>query len=429
MKLDVAWLTAAGTARAVEAGELEPQEMVRAHLERIDRHDARVRAYLHVDRDARAEAAGPLAGVTLAVKDNQAVAGMPLTSGSRKWRDRIAESDTESVARARAAGAAILGKTNLPELAASVGTDNDLFGPTHNPWREGFTPGGSSGGSAAAVAAGLATAAFGTDMGGSIRIPASCCGIFGLRPSPGRIPVESPEATRLSVYGPLARSAIDLRALFAVMSGESAAAGPGRRLRIAVAATSPLAVDPACRAACERAAAALEGLGHRIQELAWDPLPALAAYQVVRPVTVAAHPGRVTDYGERLRGIFERGRRTSGPRFYRALREGLTAAGGLRRLPAGECDAILTPTLGLPPMAGSEVPGFLSQAWTEYTQFVLPVSFAGLPAVSMPAGSHQGLPVGVQLVGADRGERELLGLAEELEGCAGFGFQRPPGFD
>src|SRR3989449_10119776 len=154
----------------VRAGALKPQEVVDAHLDAIDRFDSRIHAYIHVDRKARTTS-----GVTLAVKDQQPVAGMPYTYGTPSWRDRIAEEDAVPVARARSAGMAILGKTNLPELAASIGTTNTIFPPTQNPWRDGITPGGSSGGSGAAVAAGLASVALGGDTGGADRLPAPWC--------------------------------------------------------------------------------------------------------------------------------------------------------------------------------------------------------------------------------------------------------------
>src|SRR5207245_2121632 len=165
----------------------------------------------HVDREAR-ESPGPYAGVTLAVKDSQPVAGMPYTYGTASWRDRVATDDAVAVARARSAGMAILGKTNLPELAASIGTANALFGSTQNPWRGGFTPGGSSGGSGAAVAAGMATVALGGDTGGSIRIPASCCGGVGLRPTPDRVRGGGVDAAGLPSRGPMARSGGGARA-------------------------------------------------------------------------------------------------------------------------------------------------------------------------------------------------------------------------
>ena len=167
-----AWLTVEEIAREVGAGALDPQAVVDAHLDAIERLDPRIHAYVYVDRQAQA-GRGANAGVTLAVKDSQPVAGMPWTYGTATWRDRRADSDAVPVARARAVGMTILGKTNLPELAASIGTTNTLFPATQNPWRQGITPGGSSGGSAAAVAAGMATVAMGEGMGRSGRIPAS----------------------------------------------------------------------------------------------------------------------------------------------------------------------------------------------------------------------------------------------------------------
>src|SRR6202158_406063 len=190
----VAWLSAVEIARGVHEGDIDPQAVVQAHLAAIDRFDPRIHAYIHVDRNARSSP-GPYSGVTLAVKDSQPVAGMPYTYATPSWRDRIADEDAVAVARARSAGMAILGKTNLPELAAAIGTSNTLFPPTQNPWRDGITPGGSSGGSAAAVAAGMATLALGGDTGGSIRIPASCCGVVGLRPTPDRVPIEEVDVT------------------------------------------------------------------------------------------------------------------------------------------------------------------------------------------------------------------------------------------
>jgi amidase len=429
MEPDLAWWAATEIGERVRSGQLDPEAVVARHLDRIRRLDPRLGAYVHVDGNARC-GSGPLAGVTLAVKDTQPVAGMPWTYGSRKWRDRVAEQDAIPVARARAAGAAVLGKTNTPELAAAVSTVNDLFPPTHNPWRHGTTPGGSSGGSGAAVAAGLCTIALGDDMGGSIRIPAACCGVAGLRPSPGRVPVELADPTGLSVRGPLARSVADLRLALAVITAE--APPPGRalegRLRIAVVTESPIPADPACLAACERAAEALRELGHEIEPAGWDPKPVARAYQVVRPASVSVLPGEPGDYGPAAARLVAAGRGIAARDYLEALQSGLTATAGLRRL-LDDHDAILTPTLGRLPMPIAEVPPFLQEAWIAYVQFVLPVSFAGLPAMSLPAGLHQGLPVGVQLVGRPWGEWPLLDLAEQLEARPGFGFQPPPGWE
>jgi amidase len=422
-----AWLTATETLDAIRSGELRPGQVVAAHLERIARFNPRLAAYVHVDERAAA-GEGRHAGVTLAVKDTQPVRGMPWTYGSRRWRDRVAAEDGIAVAHARREGIALLGKTNTPELAASVGTVNDLFPPTHNPWRQGTTPGGSSGGSGAAVASGLCSFAYGDDMGGSVRIPSSCCGVLGLRPSSGRVPVRDPDPTHLSVPGPLARSVADLRLALSVMAGESPPAprSPGR-LRVAVVESSGVPVDEACQAACSRAAESLAAAGHELEPVTWDPTAVAEAYQVVRPVSVAVMPGEPEDYGEAAGRLIATGRATPVRQLLAAMQSGLRAAAPLHEL-VRRCDAILTPTLGRLPMPISEVPAFLSAPWSSYTQFVLPVSFAGLPAVSVPAGQHEGLPVGVQLVGRPWAEWALLDLAEQLEAGPGFGFERPPGW-
>jgi Asp-tRNA(Asn)/Glu-tRNA(Gln) amidotransferase A subunit family amidase len=426
-----AWLSAAEIARRVGAGDLDPQAIVRAHLAAIERLDSRIHAYVYVDREARASS-GPQAGVTLAVKDSQPVAGMPWTYGTPAWRNRVAEEDAIPIARAKASGMTVLGKTNLPELAASIGTVNTLFPPTHNPWRQGITPGGSSGGSGAAVAAGMATVAMGEDMGGSVRIPASCCGVVGLRPSPDRIPSEDVDAAGLSSRGPLARTVADVRVLFSVASATSPDHHPDRkrRYRIGLAATSPLGADPACREACRRAAAVLEGAGHEVREIAWDPEPVARGYGVVRRASMASYPGGTDELGPGIRQLAEQGRGLTAMDYFGAFESATLAA--IRNVAGplhSQFDFLVTPTLGLLPMPIENVPPFLGDEWARYVQFVLPVSFARVPAISIPAGLHDGLPVGVQLVGRFCQEYELLDFAEQLEAKPGFGFQRPPGLD
>jgi Asp-tRNA(Asn)/Glu-tRNA(Gln) amidotransferase A subunit family amidase len=425
-----AWLSALEIARRVSAGSLDPQAVVNAHLAAIERIDSRIHAYLYVDRETRA-GRGPQAGVTLAVKDSQPVVGMPWTYATPAWRDRVAEEDAIPVARARAAGLAVLGKTNLPELAASIGTTNTLFPATNNPWREGITPGGSSGGSAAAVAAGMATVAMGEDMGGSIRIPASCCGVVGLRPSPDRVPCEMVDAAGLSSRGPLARTVADVRVLFSVVS----ATGPGqakvtRRYRVGLADSSSLGADPACREACRRAANALQGAGHFVEEIPWDPEPVAQGYAVVRRASMASFPTSTDTMGPGIRQLAEQGRALTAMDYFRAFESATSAA---NRTVSGPLqtrfDFLLTPTLGMLPMPIEKVPPFLGDEWSRHIQFVLPVSFARVPAISIPAGLHEGLPVGVQLVGQFGQEYDLLDFAEELEAMPGFGFQRPQGLE
>jgi Asp-tRNA(Asn)/Glu-tRNA(Gln) amidotransferase A subunit family amidase len=428
---DLVWLPAGEIARRVSASELDPQAVVRAHLEAIERFDPQVHAYVHVDRKANASA-GALAGVTVAVKDNLPVAGMPWTDGSSVWRDRVPDEDTVPVARARTAGAAVLGKTNLPELAAAVGTTNAIFPATNNPWRTGITPGGSSGGSAAALSAGMATVAMGTDMGGSIRIPASCCGVVGLRPSPDRVPSEIVDPAGLSVVAPLGRTVRDVKLLYSVMAQalEPDLPPTSRPLQIGVAGTTALGMDPACADACRRAADALDSAGHRVQRIAWESEAVAAGYGVVRRASMASFPADPQLFAPGIRKLVEQGRALSALDYFKAFESATAAAYAVVVRPLlNDFDFLLTPTLGLVPMPIEAVPPFLSEPYGRYIQFVLPVSFAHTPAVSIPAGLHDGLPVGVQLVAGSGREWQLLALAEELEAMPGFGFQRPPGFD
>lgn len=427
----VAWLSAVEIARRVQGGDIDPQVVVRAHLDAIDRFDPRLHAYIHVDRKARTSD-GPLAGVTVAVKDNLPVAGMPWTDGSAVWRDRVPVEDTVPVARTRVAGAAILGKTNLPELAASVGTTNAIFPATNSPWRAGITPGGSSGGSAAAVAAGMATVAIGTDMGGSIRIPASCCGVTGLRPCANRVPSEIADPAGLSVIAPLGRTVADVRLLFSVMSRgrPNQLSATDSHYRIGVADSTSLGLDAACRDACRRAADAFEAAGHRVQHIEWESEPVAAGYGVVRRASMASFPADPQQFAPGIRRLVEEGRALSANDYFQAFEKATDAAYRVVVKPLlSEFDFLLTPTLGLVPMAIEAVPPFLSEPYGRYIQFVLPVSFARVPAVSIPAGVHDGLPVGVQLVGQFAEEYQLLDLAEKLEAVPGFGYQRPPGFE
>jgi amidase len=266
-------------------------------------------------------------------------------------------------------------------------------------------------------------------MGGSIRIPSSCCGVFGLRPSPFQVPTEAPDGTRLSVRGPLARSVSDLRIAYELMSGRIAPEPGQRPLSVIAPTEGTIGADPACAAAQERAIQALSHAGHHVVcRGRWDPAPVARAYQVVRPVTMGVTPGEPDEYGPAVKDAIAEGRRTSGQGFLRALEEGIGAASFVHNLLHGH-DILLTPTLGRVPMPIADVPPFLHEEWIGYTQYVLPVSFAGLPAVSVPAGLHDGLPVGVQLVAPFGLEWQLLDIAAQLAREPGFGFQRPPGFD
>jgi Asp-tRNA(Asn)/Glu-tRNA(Gln) amidotransferase A subunit family amidase len=402
---ELAWLGAIEIARGVNAGELDPQAVVTAHLARIARHNPALNAFIDLDPEARAGSRGALAGVTVGAKESYQVKGMSWTWSSPKFREQRATVDSAPITCFREAGAAILGKTNIPELVASVGTLSPIFGPTQNPWREGITPGGSSGGSGAAVAAGLTAVATADDLGGSIRMPASCCGVVGLRPTPERIPHDQPDPTTFDSRGVIARSVADARLVFETLTG--------------------MAPGPA--AAVARAAQALALAGHEVEPMEWDPLPVALSYKVVRRVSLGAWPGEPEEYGP-VRTLLGEGRSISATDYWHALQDGLAAGRRIRERLDGGFDAILMPTLGLLPMAHDQVPPFLGEPWNQHVQFVLPISYSWLPSISIPAGEVDGLPVGVMLAGRLRQELELLDLAAELEAMDGFGFRRPPGF-
>ena len=425
---DLAWLSAVEIARRVGARELDPQAVVAEHLARIARLNPRLNAYVDVDQQARAGATGLLAGVTVGAKESYQVKGMTWTWSSPRYREQRAEVDSAPITRYREAGAAILGKTNIPELVASVGTVSPIFGPTQNPWRDGVTPGGSSGGSAAAVAAGLATVATADDLGGSIRMPASCCGVVGLRPTPDTIPHDLPDPTTFDSRGVIARSVADAHLVFEAVTDHALQPAKKPKARILAVTETPIGMAAGPAAAVARAATALAAAGHEVERLDWDPLPVAQSYKVVRRVSLAAWPGEPEEYGP-VRALLAEGRAIPATEYWLALQDGLAAGRRIRaRLEAG-FDAILTPTIGLLPMPHDQVPAFLGDAWNQHVQFVLPVSYSWLPSISIPAGEQDGLPVGVMLVGHLRRELDLLELAAELEAMPGFGFRRPPGWD
>lgn len=409
------------------SGKSAVEAMVRLRLSRINQYEEKLRCFLAIDEHAEAQSPGRLAGSAIAVKDSQPVAGMRWTFGSQRWTNRIASKDSEVVRRIRSNGGCIIGKTNLPELAGAIGTTNELMGPTENPWRGGTTPGGSSGGSAAAVAAGLACAAVADDIGGSIRIPASCCGVVGLRPSIGRIPTDALDPIGMNVIGPISRTVADAQAMLATMLGEGPLRVTSDREVIAVVDFDSILVAPECRTACERAAHVVRQLGYAVTKVPWDPAPFIEAYKVLRRVSLAAYPGAVQDFGPGVRRLVAEGRECSTLDLETARDVGRFAARDLEER-LGDVAALLTPTLGSMPMPIDAVPSFLSGSWATHTAFVLPISFTGLPAVSLPAGQTNGLPVGVQLVGRRDEEWALLDLAKRLEEQVGFGFDPPPEF-
>jgi amidase len=329
---DTTDLDAVGTAAAIRAGDLTAREVAEQAIARIDKHDGDLNAVIGRRFDealAEVDAGlpeGPLTGVPVLVKDlGMQVAGLPHTRGSRLWIDDVAEVDSELVARYKRAGMVVLGTTNSPELGKNASTEPLLHGPTRNPWSPEHSPGGSSGGSAAAVAAGFVPVAHGNDGGGSIRIPASMCGLFGLKPTRGRVttfPTPGALAVPLSINHALTRSVRDSAVLLDVSSdplpgsviglrppeGSFAAAvdrDPGR-LRIGLVTRRPDGgdTDPEVLEATRAAAALCERLGHRVEEADWthDPEVTMRSFATLMGVSLLHQVGeRLAQLGRDLR--------------------------------------------------------------------------------------------------------------------------------
>jgi amidase len=430
--------TAVGIAAAVRAGEVRPTEVAEAHLARIAEVDGRLHAFQLVRADevlaearaleARPDLADlPLAGVPVAIKDNVDLAGSPTRQGSAATPAAPAADDDEPVRRLREAGALLVGKTTVPELCLWPFTESEAYGATRNPWSLDHTPGGSSGGSAAAVAAAMVPLALGADGGGSIRMPASNCGLVGIKPGRGLVPVNRPSWLGMSEFGPLATTVADLGLCLDVLAGTAAyrsVAAPARPLRVGVTARAPavgIRVDPQVRAALDATAAALGEAGHRVAEAAppWrngDAAPFL--YRVFLGTTEDAD-GLPEDAMER--------RTRNQARIGRLLRRLRPAPDGpparaLARFQAwfGDHDLLLSPTLAAPPLRVGAYRGKGVAATmlglTGYMPFTPPLNLVGFPAASVPAGtSGEGLPLGVQLVAAPGGEALLLAVARQLE--------------
>jgi amidase len=467
-------LTALEQGAAVRSGELSPTELARHHLERIAELDDTIHAFVEVTEelalaeaaraerelaDARAagEQVGPLHGVPVAVKDLVRIEDVRFTQGSLAFADEVADIDDHVVARMRAAGLVILGTTNTPEFGLPCYTENRLGPPTRNPWALERSPGGSSGGSAAAVAAGMAPLAHGTDAGGSIRIPASACGLVGLKPSRGRVsngPVGH-EVTGLSVNGALARTVGDAAALVEAMAGVmpgdvytapgevgAAAREPERPLRI-VSMPEPMVPDvsahPDCLAAVARTAELLADAGHEVDEMEMSPDPDVAdAFATAWTVVAARVP--VEEEDEELltpftRYMRERGRTASGVELHAALATFRGIGQMLADMFFATYDAILTPTVATPPPAigaftADPDPAADFDRMSAFMPYTPLPNICGLPAISLPL--HQGddgLPVGVMLAGRYGAEATLIALGSQLEAAAGGPVARPAGFE
>ncbi|UUU29088.1 amidase [Streptomyces sp. CA-210063] len=430
--------TAVEIAAAVRDKRVTPREVVAEHLARIEALDARVGAFRKVragtalveadEVAGRADLAElPLAGVPVAVKDNLAVRGEATRNGSAATPDTAAEDDHVTVARLRAAGAVVVGLTNVPELCV-FGTTDGVHGTARNPWDTSRTAGGSSGGGAAAVAAGLVPLALGNDGMGSLRIPAANCGLLGLKPGFGVVPADIGHGDwfGMSENGPLATTVEDARLMFQVLAGreigrpsETAPRTPG----IALSVRSPLVGVTVTRPyadAARQAAALLAGAGHRVR-------PADPPYPVWLGTTSLAHwtAGTAVDAEGLDPKLLTRRTRVHaavGRRFMKGVRAGDRREQLRRRLEPffAEHDVLLTPALARrgPAAANWHERGWLRNLLvnTNYSPLTPPWNLTGWPAMSVPFGTlASGAPCAVQLVGRPGSERELLAVAGRLE--------------
>ncbi len=456
----MAFAGAAAQAQMLADGELTAPELLEIYLERIARLDNQLRCYRVVLSDsARYEAAAaqdrldagerlPLLGVPIAIKDDVDVAGEVTTYGSGGHRPAVT-SDADVVRRLRAAGAVVIGKTNVPELMMFPYTESLTFGATRNPWNLKRTPGGSSGGSAAAVAAGLAPLALGSDGGGSIRVPATWCGLFGVKPQRDRVSLEPHDNAwyGLSVNGPLARSVMDAALFLDATStvpgpeGEfvdAAARHPGR-LRIALSTRGPIPlpvrVGKAELAAVHEAGALLRDLGHEViaRDPDYPPSAILTNYlpRYLRGISddadAQAHPERLE---ARTRNLARAGSLFSDRRMA-ALRDTDAALTARIQSIFDDVDVVVTPGNATGP---SRIGAYQRRGavWTllavaQRIPYQQVWNLTGQPAAAVPWDfDGDGLPIAVQLVGRPYDEATLLSLSAQIEAARPWAHRRPP---
>lgn len=443
---DVAYAGVLGQRELLQSGRLTAVELLELCLARIDRLDGRLNAFRTLFREqalgeARAADAAlaegqvrPLLGVPVAVKDNVAVAGHAPGMGTGS-PEPVAGRDAEIVRRLRAAGAVVVGTTHLPELALWPFTESQTWGATRNPWNLGHTPGGSSGGSGAAVAAGLVAAATASDGGGSIRIPAACCGLVGLKPQRGRVPL-APDHEHwhgLSVAGMLTRTVADQALVLSVLSDgevpDEVEEPAALQIAWSVKAPVPTKVHPTVRGALDGTLEVLRGLGHTVTQ--GDPSYGKThASFVVRygrgardDLVRLVEPSRTE---RRTRAVAGVGARVPDRLLKRARQWGDEVAASLAALPGG-ADVLVTPTLPAPPIRVGAMTGLgtLAKAGT-VVPFTTAWNVTGQPVLSLPAGhTADNLPLAVSLIGRPGSEALLLSLAAQIERTTCFSDRRP----
>jgi aspartyl-tRNA(Asn)/glutamyl-tRNA(Gln) amidotransferase subunit A len=461
------WMPATELAALIRKKKVSPVEVIDAVLDRIARVNPKLNAFVTLtDAEARraakvAERAltrkgaklGPLHGVPFSVKDLVITRGVRTTFGTPLYRDNVPTEDAPMVERMKAAGAIMLGKTNTPTFGWIGATHNLVFGPTRNPWNLQRTPGGSSGGASAAAAAGLGPLHIGTDGGGSIRIPASCTGIFGLKASFGRIPAyPASGAWSLSHIGPMTRTVADAALMLNVCAGPDerdqtslpaarvdyvkALSGNVKGLRVAYSDDLGFAeaVDPEVRAVCAKAARAFRELGCRVDEvrLRW-PSPSDCWSEIFCggiATRMAPYMDRRNEIEPGLYRIIEATLKNPPTKYVQAWFDRLAWWEHPRRL-FETYDLLLTPTIACPPfqvgldnpteVAGKPVPAY---AWIPFT---FPFNMTGQPASSVPCGfTKDGLPIGLQIVGRRFDDVTVLRASAAFERARPWVRHRPP---
>ncbi len=466
---ELCFLSATEMAAAVKKKKLSPVEIVDALLARIEKVNPKVNAYCTVVPEMAREAAkkaetkvmrgekvGPLHGVPVSIKDLTITAGIRTTWGSKIYEHFVPEEDALSVQRLKAAGAIIMGKTNTPEFGAGANTYNAVFGATRNPWKLSYTCGGSSGGSAVALACGLGPLATGSDLGGSLRIPASFCGVVGFRTSAGLVPIYPSMAgwDTLAVEGPMARTVGDTGLMLSVMAGQDdrspisfpvdagqflAAVKRPKIQGLRVAWSPDLKISP-CEHEVEKVAAAA---ARRFAELGCtveQAEPDFSGVQQIIHVTRALR--MVTLHAEKL----EKWRDQMNPNLVWNIEQGFpltvkqigeadkerTALYHRVRQFFEKYDLLLTPTVAVPPFPQEmiypkEINGKPMKNYQEWLYLTYAITITGLPVISVPCGfTSEGLPVGLQIVGRRLAEAMVLKAAAAFEAIAPWKDRRPP---